>query len=154
METVFANIKNLTEIDNNKAANLLLDYLHNDNKFETVLNSLESNPKVLYKLLYGLLLGSANKHHKRDPSTGSINLESLSLREQRKQTLLLDPIIQEKFIELMCKIEPNSVYKSLMILEDYRVEIALVVSLHTNNWLTELNDYLFLNLVVQTTQHK
>jgi hypothetical protein len=128
METVFSNVKKLTEIDNYKAANLLLNYLDNEKKIKSLLNSLEKSPKVLYKLLYGILLGSANKHHKRDLSTGSINLELLSIKEQRKQTLISDPIIQEKFIELMCKIEPNSVCNILKILEGYRLEIALVVS--------------------------
>jgi hypothetical protein len=158
METVFSNVKKLTEIDNYKAANLLLNYLDNEKKIKSLLNSLEKSPKILYKLLYGILLGSANKHHKRDLSTGSINLELLSIKEQRKQTLISDPIIQEKFIELMCKIEPNSVYNNLKILEGYRLEIALVVSFKPHKYDFILTILIFIHFIitidVQTVQYK
>ena len=124
---VYSKIDCLTEIDNKKTAKLILNDLDID-RFEDVINSLKTKPKVLYKLLFGVLMGTASKSHKRDPSTGSINFESLSLREQQKQTLITDPKIQEKFIELMSEFEPKSVLKALNILEDYRPDVVLVVS--------------------------
>jgi hypothetical protein len=128
METIYSNVESLVEIDFQKTAKFLLDYLEED-KFERIIDSLEAKPKVLYKLLSGILLKESKKSHKRDPSTGSIDLQSLSVREQRKQIIITDPKLQERLIELMCDFEPNSVQKTLQILEDYRPEIILVVSL-------------------------
>ena len=126
-ENIYSKIDCLTEIDDRKTAKLVLNELDVD-RFQDVIHSLKTNPKVLYKLLFGVLLGTISKTHKRDPSTGSIDFESLSLRDQRKQTLITDPQIQELFIELMSELEPKQVFKTLNILEDYRPNVVLIVS--------------------------
>ena len=130
-EFIYSRIECLTEIDNKKTAKLVLNDLDLD-RFEDILNSLKTNPKVLYRLLFGVLLGTTSKTHKRDASTASISFESLSLKEQRKQTLIRDQNIQEKFIQLMTQFEPNFVFKALNILEDYRPDIVLEVSSVSN----------------------
>lgn len=126
-EHVYSNIESLTQIDNRKSAKLILDHLDVE-RFDEIVSCLKSNPKVLYKLLSGVLTDT-NKGHKRDPSTGSISYESLSLREQKKHSILSDAKTQEMFIELMAEFEPNKVYQTLTALEDYRPEVVLTVSL-------------------------
>ena len=125
-EHIYSNIELLTQIDSKRSANLILDYLDIE-RFDEIISSLKSNPKVLYKLLFGVFIDS-NKIHKRDPSTGSISYESLSIRDQKKHSIISNPGTQEEFIELMAEFEPNRVYQTLVTLEDYRPEVVFTVS--------------------------
>ncbi|XP_054168163.1 vacuolar protein sorting-associated protein 8 homolog [Oppia nitens] len=125
IDSIYSNIESIIEINYQKTAKLLIDILDIE-KCHKIFTSLESKPIVLYKLLNGLLLNPTNKSHKRDLSTGSLDLELLSLKEQRKQMLLTDNRIQEKLLELMSTFEPNSVFNALNVLQDYDVDNMLV----------------------------
>lgn len=121
---MFSQIEKLVEINKNKTAILVLDYVKDEKEIDSMLKSIEDKPKTMYYLLHGFFVGS--KTHKKDPSLSSINsLENA--KDQKKQLFLAKNTLQEKFIELMCRFEPEYVISYLKQLEGYRDEVVLQV---------------------------
>lgn len=101
-----------------------MNYVKDEKEIDSILKSIEDKPKTMYYLLHGFFVGP--KTHKKDPSLSSINsLENA--KDQKKQLFLAKNTLQEKFLELMCRFEPEYVISHLKQFEGYRDEVVLQV---------------------------
>ena len=97
----------LVEINSVKFAHLIMN--HFPAAFNNVAVKLQSKPEIQYAFLKGVFQMKAQKYKSSDVS------------------LDINPVLHEKFIDLMCTYEPESVHSYLQSNETYRVSEVLAI---------------------------
>ncbi|CAH1788234.1 unnamed protein product, partial [Owenia fusiformis] len=138
-----SHIQELVGIDAGKTAQLVL--VGFNNPLSDTIGKLEPNPELLYKFLHGVF--------EYKESNGS------AIYSEKQITL--EANIHERFIDLMCQHEPNSVYTYLKGAEGYRLEETLNIC--RRRQVTDATAYLLekagdihgaFNIILENLQHK
>ncbi|XP_077997967.1 vacuolar protein sorting-associated protein 8 homolog isoform X1 [Glandiceps talaboti] len=108
-QQVIQHLEELVTIDNKAMGQLILSDL--THPIADIVTKFESKPVVLYECLKGVF------YHKE--TSGS----AIHVREQA----MIEPEVQEKYIELMCIYNINDVYTYIRNTENYRIEETLEI---------------------------
>lgn len=109
LQVVLHKIKDLCWINCHQTAELLQRWVNREEDFKAILKSLESDQEVLFRLLNCLLPDGLS--HTPQPN-GVFNY-------------LNESAVNEKFIELLCIYDPDSVVRFLSSCKSYRRTVAL-----------------------------
>lgn len=122
LKCIWNNIGKLIEINSSLSTKLLLDYFIPTNDLENLLNSLESKPLDLMRVLKCLI--------DCDQSTNWSVKDSPLIS---KCSILFEPWIHERYIELLCKYEPDEAARFLQSTSTYRPKVALQICTKSDN---------------------
>jgi hypothetical protein len=104
------SIQELLDIDGTKTGQILL--LHIPQLVRKLVDKLQREPKVLFQFLQGLF----------DYRQSHCGLAEL------KDEFNFDPVLVERYIELMCEFSPQNVYQYITSSEGYRLENAIKIT--------------------------
>uniref|UniRef100_T1JRL6 Vacuolar protein sorting-associated protein 8 central domain-containing protein n=1 Tax=Tetranychus urticae TaxID=32264 RepID=T1JRL6_TETUR len=122
LKCIWENIGHLIEIDEKQATTLLLEYFVRTSDLENLLNSLESKPIYLMRVLKCLLTCDQLN-----------NVDNKGLPLIDKCSILFEPWIHERYIELLCKYEPDEAARFLQTTSTYRPKVALQICTKADN---------------------
>ncbi|KAG8190625.1 hypothetical protein JTE90_017889 [Oedothorax gibbosus] len=109
-QKIIDSIEQLVDIDNKRTSQVLLDFF--PHKLQNVVKALNSTPQVLYQFLQGLF--------------SSKDVNSISALSN-KDLPMVDPVVVESYIELMCQYDFNHVHNYLRRADGYRLEETLEI---------------------------
>ncbi|KFM79086.1 Vacuolar protein sorting-associated protein 8-like protein, partial [Stegodyphus mimosarum] len=101
---IIQSIEQLVDIDNRRTSQILLEFF--PNQLLSVVTALKDSPEILYQFLQGLF---SNK------DLGSISPLS------NKDTPIIDPLVVETYIDLMCQYDLHQVHNYLRRADGYRL---------------------------------
>ncbi|XP_067145381.1 vacuolar protein sorting-associated protein 8 homolog isoform X3 [Centruroides vittatus] len=109
---IIASIEEIIDIDNKKISEMLTEFF--PHRLHEIVDKLDARPFILYQLLQGLF----NKREMLQQSSPSQGI---------KDNFEVNPNVQEKYIELMCRYNPEQVYGYVRSTEGYRLEETLEI---------------------------
>ncbi|GFT81859.1 vacuolar protein sorting-associated protein 8 homolog [Nephila pilipes] len=110
-EKIISSIEQLIDIDNKRTSQVLLEFF--PNQILTVVKTLNNMPELLYQFLQGLF---SNK-----------DLNSAAPTGNNKDAPMVDAIVVETYIDLMCQYNFHQVHTYLRRAEGYRLEETLEI---------------------------
>uniref|UniRef100_A0A2L2YDL3 Vacuolar protein sorting-associated protein 8-like protein n=1 Tax=Parasteatoda tepidariorum TaxID=114398 RepID=A0A2L2YDL3_PARTP len=110
-DKIITSIEQLVDIDNKRTSQILLEFF--PNQLLNVVKALNNLPEILYQFLQGLF---SNKELNTSTSTPS-----------NKDAPMVDPVVVETYIELMCQYDLNQVHNYLKRADGYRLEETLEI---------------------------
>ncbi|RIB07429.1 Golgi CORVET complex core vacuolar protein 8-domain-containing protein [Gigaspora rosea] len=125
-ETILTYIDEIVEIDGEQTASIIKLYFDGDH--QTVIESLETSPALLFTYLRGLLEPSQVDAVIGDRIRVQMVEEQVISTESSLDSSIITPDIHERYIALMCKFDPTGVYHYLQTHQGaYRLEKVLPI---------------------------
>ncbi|GIY41646.1 vacuolar protein sorting-associated protein 8 homolog [Caerostris extrusa] len=116
-EKIISSIEQLVDIDNKRTSHVLLEFF--PNQILTVVKALNNMPELLYQFLQGLF---SNK-----------DLNSSGPTANNKDMPMVDAVVVETYIDLMCQYNFNQVHNYLRRADGYRLEETLEICRKTQS---------------------